>query len=335
MILALLSLCLLLLSRSEAFQIASLPRPIRLGSSSALSESPVTFAGTGQRTVDMNVYNLDLEVIEAQWTANYVSKTTPERDAGVYLGASNDRELFVDILKVELPRRKGEGLGIVLQEIAGGRDDSLGITVVSDVVAGSVAAGSDIMPGDSISRIAVVRRQSTVVVGQQGLADTQDEASVRTECFGYDATVDAILSLPEQQADDESYLLTIKRLRRKPKISVVLQYPPSQGEKDETIELFAGENLRLGMLVRGVKLNDPLAKRFDTKTGGNCGAGGLCRTCAVTVLRGGELLSPQKTNEKQMLADNPRWRLACKSFVGYGMKEGEMVIKVNPRQWEN
>mmetsp|Transcript_28344 Transcript_28344/g.57963 ORF Transcript_28344/g.57963 Transcript_28344/m.57963 type:complete len:88 (+) Transcript_28344:324-587(+) len=87
------------------------------------------------------------------------------------------------------------------------------------------------------------------------------------------------------------------------------------------------------MLVRGVKLNDPLAKRFDTKSEGNCGAGGLCRTCAVSVLRGGELLSPQKTAEAQMLGDEPRWRLACKAFVGYGMTEGEVTVAVNPRQW--
>jgi Na+-transporting NADH:ubiquinone oxidoreductase subunit NqrF len=114
---------------------------------------------------------------------------------------------------------------------------------------------------------------------------------------------------------------------------VTLKYPPSQDEKDSTLELFAGENLRLGMLVRGVKLNDPLARRFDTKSEGNCGAGGLCRTCSVSVLRGADLLNPQKPAEKQMLQDNPRWRLGCKAFVGYGMKEGEMVVQVNPNQW--
>lgn len=65
----------------------------------------------------------------------------------------------------------------------------------------------------------------------------------------------------------------------------------------------------------------------------NSGAGGLCRTCSVSVLRGGDLLNPQKVSEKQMLQENPRWRLGCKAFVGYGMKEGEMVIQVNPNQW--
>jgi ferredoxin len=132
---------------------------------------------------------------------------------------------------------------------------------------------------------------------------------------------------------EDSYLLTIKRLRRKPKVKVNLQYPPSQNEPDAQIEMFAGENLRQGMLIRGVKLNDPLAQRFDTKTGGNCGAGGLCRTCAVSIQSGGDLLNPQRVAEKQMLQDSPRWRLACKAIVGFGMQEGEMTIRVNPRQW--
>ncbi len=60
---------------------------------------------------------------------------------------------------------------------------------------------------------------------------------------------------------------------------------------------------------------------------------GLCRTCSVVVQSGMDLLNPQRLSEKQMLADAPRWRLACKAIVGYGMKEGEMTIRVNPNQW--
>jgi len=117
-------------------------------------------------------------------------------------------------------------------------------------------------------------------------------------------------------------------------VTIKLKYPPSQNEKDTSIELYAGENLRYGMLIRDVKLNDPLAKRFDTKSSGNCGANGLCRTCAVAISKGDELLNPQRLAEKQILKDSPRWRLACKAIVGFGMKEGEMIIRVNPRQWE-
>jgi hypothetical protein len=165
--------------------------------------------------------------------------------------------------------------------------------------------------------------------------ETDEESVAVTECLDWEATVAAIQGLPPLDSEnyEEFFALTIKRLRRKPRVKVNLHYPPEQNEPDATIELFAGENLRYGMLVRGVKLNDPLAQRFDAKSGGNCGAGGLCRTCSVSILKGGELLNPQRPAEQQMLADSPRWRLSCKAIVGYGMQEGEMTLRVNPRQW--
>jgi hypothetical protein len=294
-------------------------------------EAPVTFAGTGARQVDMNQYNLALEEIENQWVANFVEKSI-DSEGGVFLGVKNNRELFVDVITVILPRKSGSSLGIGLQEIAGGRNDGIGITIVTDLIKGGLAQSNkaDILPGDSISSISVLRRKQDF---NSGLMDSQEVIKAKIECLGYDGTVEAILGLPSVQNDNEEYVIKLKRLRRKPVVKVNLKYPPEQKVKDETIDLFAGENLRLGMLVRGVQLNDPLAKRFDTKSGGNCGAGGLCRTCAVSVIRGAELLNPQKVAEEQMLQDNPRWRLACKAFVGYGMKEGEITIQVNPRQW--
>lgn len=286
----------------------------------------------------MSKYNVDdLSLIESQWQANVIAKTldTPER---IVLG-SKDPSFFVDTLLVPVRRAAGEGLGIELQEIAGGREDGLGITVITGLVEGGCAercAGDAIRAGDSIGSITVKRTlQST------GTTSEEETYVAITECLGYDATVDAILDLPQPISSEEGgegeveqeLVLAIKRIRMKPKVKVNLRYPPSQNEPDSTIELYAGENLRLAMLVRGVKLNDPLAKRFDTKSGGNCGAGGLCRTCAVSVLRGKEVLNPQKISEKQMLEDNPRWRLACKAFVGYGMQEGEITLHINPRQW--
>jgi ferredoxin len=166
----------------------------------------------------------------------------------------------------------------------------------------------------------------------EGITDIEQIFSVPTEALGYDATVEALQTLPPLQ-DGQQIQLKLRRLRKRPIVTVNLQFPPSQNEPDTTIQLFAGENLRQGMLVRGVKLNDPLAKRFDTKNGGNCGAGGLCRTCAVSISIGQELLNEQRIAEKQMLQDVPRWRLACKAIVGYGMAEGEMTIRVSPNQW--
>jgi ferredoxin len=85
--------------------------------------------------------------------------------------------------------------------------------------------------------------------------------------------------------------------------------------------------------VRGVKLNDPLARRFDSGGSGDCGAEGTCATCVVNIVKGGNLLSPLKEQEKQILANKPKWRMACRTFVGHGMQEGELTIQVSPRQW--
>ena len=97
--------------------------------------------------------------------------------------------------------------------------------------------------------------------------------------MAYDATIEAITSLPAPISSDEEVVLTIKRLRRQPKVNIKLQYPPYLEEPDVNIELFAGENLRRAMLTRGIKLNDKLAERFDSGGMGDCGSDGTCATC--------------------------------------------------------
>ncbi len=294
------------------------------------------FARTGPRQVDMNQYNVDLDLIQNNWVANVVTKTL-DTEGGIFLGVDNDRELFADIITVTLTRKVDDSsLGIGLQELAGGRDDGVGITIVSEIIDGGLVqqAGVDIMPGDSICELSVVRNNQSLQ-GAGGLSDSQETINAKLECLDYDHTVESILGLPTAQSDEEQYVIKLKRIRRKPIVTVNLKFPPDENKKDTSLRLFAGENLRQGMLVRGIKLNDAYAKRFDTKSGdeNGCGAGGLCRTCAISVLRGNDLLNPQKVSEKQMLQDNPRWRLGCKAFVGWGMKEGDITVQVHPRQW--
>lgn len=299
--------------------------------SSSATRSSLLLSSAGPiPEVDLNVYNLPLDEISQQWTATLVPRTALQ-DEGVYLGAKNHREVLVDTVKVTFPRMPHQGLGIELLELAGGRDDGLGITIVSGIVEGGSAEGSGILPGDSISKVEIRRNKRT---SGEILSETQEEISVMTECLGYDRTVDAIGSLPPAESSDtETVVLTIKRLRRKPKVQVHFQYPPGQGEEDIRLELFAGENLRRAMLVRGIKLNDPLSRRFDNGGTGDCGAEGTCATCAISIVRGSDLLSPIGTTEGQIFKNNPRWRMACKTIVGYGMREGEMTVRVNPRQW--
>lgn len=302
--------------------------------------------GTGAPTVDLNKYNLPFSVIQDEWTANFVQKST-ENQGRVELEAKNNVEHYVDVMTVTIPRKdeNNGSLGIELAEIAGGRSDGIGITIVSGLVPGGSSENTDINPGDSLSSISLIRRKrQTTTTGDDNnkqassssmISENEEEFSVSTECLAYEKTVEAIVrTIPALKPGFEDvFVLKVKRLRRLPKVTVRLQYPPEQNEPDATIEMYAGENLRQGMLIRGVKLNDPLARRFDTKQDGNCGAGGLCRTCSVCVMSGSDVLNPQRVAEKQMMQDNPRWRLACKAVVGYGMEEGEMIVRVNPNQW--
>ncbi len=287
----------------------------------ATEESSSMFSGIDD-SVNMNQYNIPLDQAIAEWTVNLKAATAFE-DSGAYLGAKSSKEIFVDSVQVSFPRLPDAGLGIILQEIAGGRDDGLGITVVSELVEGGPSFGSGIQAGDCISAIAIQRGPSKETI-----------AAVATECLGYDATVDAILSLPAARSNDEIFILSMKRLRRKPRVNLTIQYPPHLNAPDTTLELFSGENLRRAMLSRGVRLNDALSRRFDSGGTGDCGAEGTCATCVVNVVTGGELLNPQSIQEQQMLRSNPRWRLGCRATVGYGFQEGDITLRLNPKQWE-
>jgi ferredoxin len=327
----------LLFSSTSAFSIPQLrPRGTVARWSTKTGEdvsSASKYSGGGSVEVDMNVYNLPVDQIAQEWSANVVPESSL-REEGIYLGAKSSKDIMADTVKVVIPRRIGEGIGMELLEIAGGREDGLGITVINGIIEGGCADRSDAMVGDSIVQLAV-RKIRRDVGGTGGVSDVEEVDSVEVECFGYDKTVEALGSLPPAESNDEVIVLTLKRLRRKPKVTVRLQYPPYENEPDLTMELFAGENLRRAMLTRGVKLNDALSLRFDSGGTGDCGAEGTCATCVVGVARGDELLNPQGLQEAQILKKNPRWRLACKAIVGHGYSEGEMTIRVNPRQWDD
>jgi len=283
------------------------------------------YSAAGAPTVDMDKYNLSLEESINEWAA-VVQTESSMQEAGIFLKARDSDNLFVDTLQYTL-KREG-GLGLLLTEIAGGRSDGVGITIIEEVIAGGNAHGVGIVPGDSI---VALRVSSTTEEG--GDVETL-RTDTSTECLGYDSTIDSIISLPPPSSSEDEIVLTVKRLRKQPKVQVKLQYPAYMEEEDISIELFAGENLRRAMLTRGIKLNDKLAERFDSGGTGDCGSDGTCATCVVGVTKGKELLSPMGKQEEQILSQKPRWRMACKAVVGYGMMEGEMTLQVSPRQWE-
>ena len=235
-----------------------LPLTTRTHTSSITSTSSLSaqaqnsyYAAAGAPSVDMSVYDLPLDRTIDEWTA-VVQAPSSLQDGGVFLKVKDaNRELFVDTLQFSI-RRSG-GLGLILTEIAGGRTDGIGITIIEDILDDGNSAKVGLIPGDSIVSLYVSSSSRNGDVVTTG---------VSTECLGYDATIDAITSLPPPTSEDDVVNLTVKRVRRQPKISVRLQYPPDTEEDDVTIELFAGENLRRAMLTRGIKLNDRLVRHF-------------------------------------------------------------------------
>lgn len=304
-------------------------------------------------------YNLAPDILSEAWSAQILTRMPKRTDKAsdesteLQLVPKDPVDHFVGTVQVvvPIPLDCPPGLGIQLLEVEGGREDGLGIVIVNGLVSGGNAEramaksrqqeddGEVMMFGDCLVEAELSLRRAGNSVREM----TVDATSIRTECLGYDSTIDALgsmLSTLNEENDDTiqeaTVMLTLKRLRRRPNIQVKIQYPPSQGISSETIKLQPGENLRMAMLQRGIKLNDPLAQRYDGKaTGsGNCGGAAMCRTCAVSVIRGEDLLSRPKVNEKKIMEETQinRMRLSCRSFVGYGMKEGEIVIQVNPRQ---
>jgi hypothetical protein len=207
--------------------------------------------------------------------------------------------------------RNGPGLGIALEEL--GSDGQSGLVIVESVVAGSNAASASnpILPGDAI-----------VAVGPAS-------ESITVEGLTYDQTVAVLGSLDPTRPIE----LTLRRLERLPRVSVTLQFPQEGGRADETLELLPGMPLRRSILSRGIKLNDPLARRFDAGWGtGDCGGEGTCCTCALEVTKGIQALSVQASQERQMLAKHPTWRLACKASIAELKEDCELVLRVAPRQ---
>ena len=207
--------------------------------------------------------------------------------------------------------RNGPGLGLALEEL--GSDGQSGLVIVESVVAGSNAASASnpILPGDAI-----------VAVGPAS-------ESITVEALTYDQTVAVLGSLDPTRPIE----LTLRRLERLPRVSVTLQFPQEGGRADEMLELLPGMPLRRSILSRGIKLNDPLARRFDAGWGtGDCGGEGTCCTCALEVTKGIQALSVQASQERQMLAKHPTWRLACKASIAELKEDCELVLRVAPRQ---
>ena len=172
---------------------------------------------------------------------------------------SKDLRFRTEDESIEVPRSlDSPGIGLALEEV--GSDGTVGLVLVDSVVDGGNAASTQaFLPGDAL--ISVQDSAGTVEVALEGAT--------------YDATVEALGSLDPALG---SLIFTVRRLVRQPVVSVRLQFPGEEGRADEQLEMLPGQPLRQTILSRGIKLNDPLALRFDSGGPGDCGGEGCCCT---------------------------------------------------------
>uniref|UniRef100_A0A7S2MVP6 PDZ domain-containing protein n=1 Tax=Helicotheca tamesis TaxID=374047 RepID=A0A7S2MVP6_9STRA len=295
-------------------------------SAPADSDFEIPRAVKDKQTVDPNVYNIPLDQAAELWTASVQESNNADRKAGVPYMDSKSKDYFVDdIVSVEVSR--DGGLGLELLELAGGRADGIGITIVSGVTKGGNAEKAGIIPGDSIAAVSVYETEMSDVEGSFGLIEETKSRVRDCECKDFDNTIDALANFPGDDA--ESVFLDIKRIRRWPKVQVQVEYPPSQCAEGvnnvKKIELFAGENLKRALQNRGIILSDPGSPKCDY-----CGS----NACYVSIYRGKSLLNPMGTTEKKLMARNQDCRLSCKTTVGYNMQEGDVRMRINLCQWQ-
>mmetsp|Transcript_361 Transcript_361/g.768 ORF Transcript_361/g.768 Transcript_361/m.768 type:complete len:350 (-) Transcript_361:69-1118(-) len=268
--------------------------------------------------VDPNVYNVDAEKAADLWTVSVSADARMDRAAGVPFLDSKSKDYMVDDVQVVVSR--DGGMGIELLELAGGRDDDYGLTIVSGVSGNAEKAG--IIAGDSIVGVIVN------TVSLKDGSNTQVEESTERfdcECKNFDATIGLLGSFPPEI---ESLTLNLKRMRRWPKIKVTVQYPPIQcadpKDNEETVELFAGENLKRALQTRGIIFEDRDAPKCDF-----CGG-----KCTVSIDTGMQLMNPKGLTEEKLMRKNPKCRLSCKTVVGYNMQEGNVRLRINLNEWK-
>lgn len=264
--------------------------------------------------VDENVYNVDVKDACEIWQVSVSPEDRLDRPANTPFLDSKSKDHFVEDIRFVVSR--DGGMGIELLELAGGRDDDFGLTIVSGVSGNAEKAG--IIAGDSITSIEIQR-----VTSSDG-GSNESREMFDCECKNFDATIGLLSSFPPEI---EALTLNLKRIRRWPKIKVAVEYPSVQCadgvDNREVVELFAGENLKRALQTRGIVFEDRDAPKCDF-----CGS-----KCTVSIDQGMQLLNPMSVTEEKLMARNPKCRLACKAVVGYNMQEGNIQLRINLNEW--
>lgn len=252
--------------------------------------------------VDANRYNVPLEEAAELWTVSVAQEQSLDRPAGIPYLDTLSKDHFVDDVSLMLSRKGGGGMGMQLLELAGGREDGVGLTIVKAVSGNALQAG--VLPGDAMASIS-----STESI-LKGTSVSETRQVWNCECQDFDTTLETLSSIPSHI---ENLQLNMKRIRKWPKIKVTVEYPPIQCAEgvDNTvdIELFAGENLKRGLQNRGIVLEDRMANKCDF-------CGGKC-TVKIMTQDAMALMNPMSMTEEKLLKRNPNCRVRS-LYIGYG-----------------
>ncbi len=140
-------------------------------SSQSNFDEPQSVQGTG--AVDPNIYNVPVETAAELWTVSVSPDTKAGREAGIPFLDSKSKDYFVDDVRVAMSRVGGMGLSLL--ELAGGRADTFGITIVSEVTGNAATAG--VLPGDSIASMQI----KTKTVQGMNVQETQETFDLNVE----------------------------------------------------------------------------------------------------------------------------------------------------------
>lgn len=247
-----------------------------------------------------------------------------DMDEGIFGLDSKDNRYGIEVVRTELS--VDGGMGLVLTEMAGS-PDGRGLVLVSEVSGNALdASPHPILVGDCI----------TGVMTSDG--DNRDGGRhrmfERTVGLNYDGTVEAIGAVKEAVAaagGGDKIVLELNRLVERARVSVEID--DEEGNRIQTIEALAGENLRRLLLRKGIKLYDQDTKRFDMPFAtGDCAGEGLCGTCLVAVREGMDLLNDRHPDEDLITRGRPAsWRASCRAVVGADNKPGTVKVQVRPQ----
>ena len=304
----------------DAFQSQVPHRPGLLGPSSnrilkETSVSATSSSKSGNSGTTEQDESLDNRLLEI---AKKLKLEIFDLDEGIYGFDSQDQRYGLEVVKTEVVVEQGNGIGLVLMEVAG-NDDGRGLVLVREITgAAAQAAPHQIHVGD-------------VVTGAWA-GEGKQRVQERTTGLNYDLTVECLNRVKAAAVTTPKSALTLQLNRLVERAAIRVEVDDGTGEI-QIVKALAGENLRRLLLRRGIPLYDRQTKRFDMPYAtGDCSGDGLCGTCLVAVEKGLQSLNDPDNHEKVITKGRPfSWRAACRTTIGADNRPATLRIATHPQ----